>query len=67
VIFKIPEDINIKIPKATIIVGSGPDWNKLTQFASDIKATKKVEPYKGKGIFLKGEWILRKDGKKAKN
>ena len=43
---------------------SGIDKELVTKTASDIKALKPVEPYKGKGIKQKGEFILRKEGKK---
>jgi len=66
IIFGIPKDIEVSIVKMTQIIVYGSNWSKLTQFAHNIKRLKKVEPYKGKGILLKNEKILRKEGKKNK-
>lgn len=62
----IPENIKVSILNNTNIILYGPNWEKLTQFASNIKRLKKVEPYKGKGILFKNEKVLRKEGKKNK-
>ena len=64
VVYKIPEDIQIKVEKNTIIV-SGIDKQKVGQVAAEIRAFKKPEPYKGKGIRYKGEVVRKKVGKKA--
>ena len=64
VIMAIPEGINAEVAK-TVITLTGSDREKLGQFAADIRKVKKPEPYKGKGIRYKGEFILRKQGKKA--
>jgi len=61
---KAPEFINIGVDKNTIKV-SGIDKNLVGQVAADIRALKKPEPYKGKGIRYKGEVIRRKAGKKV--
>ena len=66
IILNIPENIEVSILKPTQITLHGADWGKLTQFAHSIKKLKKVEPYKGKGILLKNETVLRKEGKKNK-
>ena len=59
-----PKGIEFKIDKNTIIV-SGPDKQMVGQVAASIRAKKKPEPYKGKGIRYEGEIIRRKTGKKA--
>jgi large subunit ribosomal protein L6 len=56
--------IEFKVEKSTIIV-SGPDKNLVGQIAANIRASKKPEPYKGKGIRYEKEIIRRKAGKKA--
>ena len=62
--FKIPKDIKILVEKQTIIKISGVDKELVSKIAADIKNLKPVEPYKGKGIKEKGEFVLRKEGKK---
>jgi len=64
IIQKIPDDINVKIENPTIMIISGIDKAKVNGFASIIRSYKKPEPYKGKGITYKGEFIRRKIGKK---
>ena len=66
IIIDIPEGIEVSIIKKVQIFIYGSNWGKLTQFAHTIKRLKKVEPYKGKGILLKNEKVLRKEGKKNK-
>ena len=60
----IPEGITIVTPKATEIVVSGIDGQKVGQVAAEIRAFRKPEPYKGKGVKYAGEIIFRKEGKK---
>lgn len=62
----IPQNIDVTVFHNTNLILYGFNWEQLTQFASNIKKLKKVEPYKGKGILLKNEQILRKEGKKNK-
>lgn len=62
----IPSQITVSIFNNTNLILYSSNWEQLTQFASIIKKLKKVEPYKGKGILLKNEQILRKEGKKNK-
>ena len=62
--FKIPKDIKITVEKQTIIKISGVDKELVSKIAADIKNLKPVEPYKGKGIKERGQFILRKEGKK---
>jgi large subunit ribosomal protein L6 len=61
----IPEGIEAKIGEANVLVISGIDKQKIGQFAADIRALKKAEPYKGKGFRYVGEYVRRKAGKKA--
>ena len=63
--FKAPEGVNVSNDKMVIIV-SGIDKQKVGQVAAEIRALKKPEPYKGKGIMYEGEQILRKAGKAVK-
>ena len=62
--FKIPKDIKIAVEKQTVIKISGVDKELVAKIASDIKGLKPVEPYKAKGIKERGQYILRKEGKK---
>lgn len=63
--YKAPEGVNVTNDKMTIIV-SGIDKQKVGQVAAEIRALKKPEPYKGKGIKYADEVILRKAGKAGK-
>ncbi len=60
----IPEGITIKCEKPTSIAISGADKQQVGQIAAEIRAYRKPEPYKGKGIKYADETILRKEGKK---
>tara|TARA_B100000780_G_C21006611_1_gene402936 strand:- start:356 stop:904 length:549 start_codon:yes stop_codon:yes gene_type:complete len=62
--FKIPKDVKIAVEKQTIITITGVDKESVSKVASDIKTLKPVEPYKGKGIRERGQFVLRKEGKK---
>ena len=62
--YKIPKGIKLIVEKQTIIKISGIDKDLVGKVASEIKMLKPVEPYKGKGIKEKGQYILRKEGKK---
>ena len=62
--FKIPKDIKVIVEKQTSIKISGVDKELVSKIASDIKSFKPVEPYKGKGIKEKNQYVLRKEGKK---
>ncbi len=62
----IPEGLSVKVPQPTEINIEGIDKQKVGQFAAEIRAVRKPEPYKGKGIRYKTEVIRRKEGKKAK-
>ena len=62
--FKIPKDVKISVEKQNIITITGVDKESVSKVASDIKALKPVEPYKGKGIRERNQFVLRKEGKK---
>jgi large subunit ribosomal protein L6 len=62
--FEIPKDVKINVEKQTTIKINGNDKQQIGTIASKIKAFRPSEPYKGKGIKEKGEYILRKEGKK---
>ena len=62
--YKIPSGIKVVVEKSTIIKISGIDKDLVGKVASEIKKLKPIEPYKGKGIKEKGQYVLRKEGKK---
>ena len=62
--FDIPEGVKISIEKQTIIKINGADKQQIGMVVSKIKSFRPPEPYKGKGIKEKGQYILRKEGKK---
>ena len=62
--YPIPAGIEIKTPKPTEIVISGIDKQQVGQVAAEIREWRGPEPYKGKGIKYRGEFIFRKEGKK---
>ena len=64
VIVPIPSDLKIACPSQTEISVSGADKQKVGQMAAEIRGFRPPEPYKGKGVRYKGEYILRKEGKK---
>jgi large subunit ribosomal protein L6 len=60
------DGITIDVPNPNLIVVSGPDKQKVGQFAAEIREKRPPEPYKGKGIKYAGEYIRRKEGKAGK-
>ena len=62
--FDIPDGIKITVEKQTVIKINGVDKELVSKIAADIKNFKPVEPYKAKGIKEKGQFVLRKEGKK---
>jgi large subunit ribosomal protein L6 len=62
--FAVPEGIEIKTPDNTTVEVIGIDKQKVGQVAAEIRRWRKPEPYKGKGIKYRGEFIFRKEGKK---
>jgi len=63
--YPIPDDVTITCPDQTHIVVEGVDKQRVGQVAAEIRAYRKPEPYKGKGIRYEGEQIVRKAGKAA--
>ena len=64
VIFAVPDGVTVTTPKNTEIVVEGIDQQLVGQVAANIREWRKPEPYKGKGIKYKDEYIVRKEGKK---
>ena len=62
--FDIPDGVKINVEKQVILKISGTDKQQVGMIASEIKSIRPPEPYKGKGIKEKGQYILRKEGKK---
>jgi large subunit ribosomal protein L6 len=62
--FEVPAGVTVTCPKLTEIVVEGDDAQLVGQVAANIREWKKPEPYKGKGIKYKNEFIFRKEGKK---
>jgi large subunit ribosomal protein L6 len=62
--FPIPDGIAIVAPRPTELVITGIDKREVGQVASEIRAFRPPEPYKGKGVKYAGEFIFRKEGKK---
>ena len=64
VVYEVPEGVTVVAPKPTEITIEGIDEQLVGQVAANIRAWRKPEPYKGKGIRYKGEFVFRKEGKK---
>jgi large subunit ribosomal protein L6 len=62
--YEVPEGVEVKTPDNTTVEISGIDKQKVGQVAAEIRRWRKPEPYKGKGIKYRGEYIFRKEGKK---
>ena len=62
--FQVPEGVDVKTPDQTTVEISGIDKQQVGQVAAEIRRWRKPEPYKGKGIKYRGEYIFRKEGKK---
>jgi large subunit ribosomal protein L6 len=62
--YPIPESITVKCERPTMIEVSGASKQQVGQVASEIRAFRKPEPYKGKGVRYENELIVRKEGKK---
>lgn len=60
----VPEGIEVKTPDQTTVEISGNDKQAVGQFAAEVRQWRKPEPYKGKGIKYRGEYVFRKEGKK---
>ena len=64
VVYQAPQGITLAVPAPTEIVVTGIDKQQVGQVAADIRAWRKPEPYKGKGVRYAGEFVFRKEGKK---
>ncbi|MDZ4096135.1 MAG: 50S ribosomal protein L6 [Paracoccaceae bacterium] len=62
--FDVPAGVTVSTPKQTEIIVEGIDQQLVGQVAANIREWRKPEPYKGKGIRYKGEFVFRKEGKK---
>ena len=62
--FQVPDGVTVTVPKLTEIIVEGEDQQLVGQVAANIREWRRPEPYKGKGIMYKGEYIFRKEGKK---
>lgn len=62
--FAVPAGVTVTSPKNTEIIVEGIDQQLVGQVAANIREWRKPEPYKGKGIRYKGEFVFRKEGKK---
>jgi len=62
--FEVPQGVTVTTPKPTEIVIEGGDQQQVGQVAANIREWRRPEPYKGKGIRYKDEYIFRKEGKK---
>ncbi|TDL77658.1 50S ribosomal protein L6 [Palleronia sediminis] len=62
--FEVPDGVTVTTPKQTSILVEGIDDQQVGQVAANIRDWRRPEPYKGKGIRYKGEFIFRKEGKK---
>ena len=65
VVINVPSDLKVEQVSNTEITISGIDKQKVAEFAANIRKVREPEPYKGKGIRYKGEYVRRKEGKKA--
>ena len=65
VVMEAPEGLSVTSESNTEITIHGIDKQKVTEFAANVRKVREPEPYKGKGIRYKGEYIRRKEGKKA--
>ena len=61
---EVPADLSVATPDPTTVIISGNDRQRVGQLAAEIRRWRKPEPYKGKGIKYRGEYIFRKEGKK---
>ena len=64
VVYQAPQGITLAVPAPTEIVVTGIDKQQVGQVAANIRAWRKPEPYKGKGVRYAGEFVFRKEGKK---
>jgi large subunit ribosomal protein L6 len=62
--YKLPDGVDVKTPDQNTVEITGIDKQQVGQVAAEIRRWRKPEPYKGKGIKYRGEYIFRKEGKK---
>ena len=62
--YDIPEGIKIAVEKQTTLKITGSDKQQVGSVVSKLKTLRKIEPYKGKGVREKGQYVLKKEGKK---
>ena len=62
-VFDIPDHLTVEVPSPTVVVVKGCDKQAVGELAAEIRATRKPEPYLGKGIRYRGEVVRRKAGK----
>ena len=62
--YAIPKGVTIKCEKPTLLIISGCDKQLIGQVAGELMKLRPVEPYKGKGLFIEGSYVRRKEGKK---
>ena len=62
--FPIPSDVKVTVPRPTEVVVEGIDQQVVGEVAANIRGWRPPEPYKGKGVKYKGEYVFRKEGKK---
>ena len=62
----IPDDLTVTVEENTKIKVEGIDKQRVGQFAADVRSYRPPEPYKGKGVRYKGEYVRRKEGKSVK-
>jgi large subunit ribosomal protein L6 len=60
-----PDGITFEVPQPTIVIVKGIDKQRVGQVAAEVRAVRRPEPYKGKGIRYQGEYVRRKVGKRA--
>ena len=65
IVFNVEQGLTVTCPSATEIIVTGIDKQRVGELAANIRATRKPEPYKGKGVRYKGEIVRRKEGKTA--
>jgi large subunit ribosomal protein L6 len=65
ILYKLPANIKVDIQEGTKLEVSGPDKEAVGKVAAEVKAYYPVEPYKGKGVRIVGDYVRRKEGKKT--
>jgi large subunit ribosomal protein L6 len=63
IVLQPPEGVTFELPDPTTIVIRGADKQKVGQYAAEVRASRKPEPYKGKGVRYENEQVRRKEGK----